>query len=319
MAKSSAALDDETARPRAAAARETVLACPACGTRTSHRFLYAKNRCDIFQCAACGLGRAQAPAFDPAAYYTQGYFSGDHADGYPDYLGAEPVLRREFARTVAFIRRYRGAGKLLEVGCAYGFFLQEAKRYFTVRGIELADDAAAYCRRQGHAGETGSAETIGRTGDGPFEAIVLLDVIEHLPDPPAAMAALARALAPGGVILLTTGDFASLAARAFGSAWRLMTPPQHLWFFTPCSMEHLAAGAGLEIASLDHPGKIVPLSLVAYHLGRMAGVRVRLPAGRIGLPINLFDAMRVVLRRKQGSGIRDQGSEITKRNLIADP
>jgi len=298
MAKGSAALDAETARPRATAARETVLACPACGTRTSHRFLYTKNRCDIFQCAACGLGRAQAPAFDPAAYYTQGYFSGDHADGYADYLGAEPVLRREFARTVAFIRRYRGAGKLLEVGCAYGFFLQEAKRYFTVRGIELADDAAAYCRRQGLAVETGSAETIGRTGDGPFEAIVLLDVIEHLPDPPAAMAALARALAPGGVILLTTGDFASLAARAFGSAWRLMTPPQHLWFFTPRSMERLAAGAGLEIASLDHPGKIVPLSLVAYHLGRMAGVRVRLPAGRIGLPINLFDAMRVVLRRK---------------------
>jgi SAM-dependent methyltransferase len=297
MAKSSAAIDEETARPRATAARETVLACPACGTRTSHRFLYTKNRCDIFQCAACGLGRAQAPAFDPTAYYTQGYFSGDHADGYADYLGAEPVLRREFARTVAFIRRYRGAGKLLEVGCAYGFFLQEAKRYFTVRGIELADDAAAYCRRQGLAVETGTTDEVSSSG-GPFDVIVLLDVIEHLPDPRATMATLGRALGPDGVVVLTTGDFASLAARALGSAWRLMTPPQHLWFFTPRSMERLAAGAGLEIASLDHPWKIVPLSLVAYHLGRMAGVRVKLPATRVGLPINLFDAMRVVLRRK---------------------
>ena len=297
MAKSSAALDDETARPRATAARETVLACPACGTRTNHRFLYAKNRCDIFQCAACGLGRAQAPAFDPAAYYTQGYFSGDHADGYADYLGAEPVLRREFARTVAFLRRYRGTGKLLEVGCAYGFFLQEAKRYFTVSGIELADDAAAYCRHHGLAVETGTAETVERSGGGPFDAIVLLDVIEHVPDPHATIAALARALAPGGIILLTTGDFASLAARALGSAWRLMTPPQHLWFFTPRSMERLAAGAGLEVASRDHPWKIVPLALVAYHLGRMAGVRVKLPASHVGLPITLFDAMRVVLRK----------------------
>jgi len=297
MAKSSAALEEQPARPRATAAHETLLACPACGTRTAHRFLYAKNRCDILQCAACGLGRAQAPAFDPATYYTQGYFSGDHADGYADYLGAEPVLRREFARTLAFIRRYRGTGKLLEVGCAYGFFLQEAKRYFSVRGIELADDAAAYCRRHGLAVETGTVDEVER-GGGPFDVIVLLDVIEHLPDPRATIAALARALAPGGVILLTTGDFASLAARAFGSAWRLMTPPQHLWFFTSRSMERLAAGAGLEIASLDHPGKIVPLALVAYHLGRMAGVRVKLPASRIGLPINLFDAMRVVLRGK---------------------
>jgi SAM-dependent methyltransferase len=297
MAKSPAALDDETARTRATAARETLLACPACGTRTAHRFLYAKDRCDIFQCAACGLGRAQAPAFNPAAYYTQGYFSGGHADGYADYLGAEPVLRREFARTVDFIRRFRRAGRLLEIGCAYGFFLQEAKRYFTVAGIELAEDAAAYCRRRGLAVDTGTADDVERSG-GPFDVIALLDVIEHLPDPYATIASLTRALAPGGVIVLTTGDFASLAARALGAAWRLMTPPQHLWFFTPRSMERLAAGAGLEIASLDYPWKIVPLSLVAYRLGRMAGVRVKLPASRVGLPINLFDAMRVVLRRK---------------------
>jgi len=296
MAKSSAALEDQPARPRATAARETLLACPACGAPTTHGFLYAKNGCEIFQCAACGLGRAQAPAFDPAAYYTQGYFSGDHADGYADYLGAEPVLRREFARTVDFIRRFRRGGKLLEIGCAYGFFLQEAKRHFTVCGIELAEDAAAYCRRQGLAVEAGTADDAERSG-GPFDVIVLLDVIEHLPDPRATMTPLARALAPGGVIVLTTGDFASLAARALRSGWRLMTPPQHLWFFTAASMARLAAGAGLEIACLDRPWKIVPLSLVAYHLGRMAGVRVKLPASRVGLPINLFDAMRVVLRK----------------------
>jgi SAM-dependent methyltransferase len=298
MAKSSGATN-EAARLRATAARESMLACPACGACTAHQFLYVKNRCDILQCATCGLGRAQAPAFDPAAYYTGGYFSGDHADGYSDYLGAETVLRREFARTVAFIRRYRRSGKLLEVGCAYGFFLQEAKRYFAVAGIELAADAAAYCRQQGLAVETVTADEVGRRS-GAFDVIVLLDVIEHLPDPLATLAQLSRRLAPDGVIVLTTGDFGSLAAHALGSAWRLMTPPQHLWFFTRRSMEGLAAGAGLNVVAVDHPWKIVPLSLVAYHLGRMAGVRVKLPAGRIGLPINLFDAMRVVLRRKGG-------------------
>jgi SAM-dependent methyltransferase len=296
MGKGSAALD--LARPRATTARECVLDCPACGMRTTQRFLYAKNRCEIFQCVRCRLGRTQTPAFDPAGYYTQGYFSGDHADGYADYLGSEPVLQREFARTVDFIRRYRRSGKLVEVGCAYGFFLQQAKRYFTVSGIELADHAAAYCRRHGLAVETGTAETIARAEGGPFDVIVLLDVIEHLPDPRAIMTAFARALAPGGVIVLTTGDFGSLPARAAGSAWRLMTPPQHLWFFTRESMQRLAAGAGLVIASLDHPWKFVPLALVAYHLGRMAGLRMKLPASRIGLPINLFDAMRIVLRRK---------------------
>jgi hypothetical protein len=103
------------------------LECPACLTRTEHRLLYTKNGCDILRCAACGLGRAQANDFDPGAYYTEDYFSGGQADGYADYRGAEPVLRREFANTVEFIRQFRDGGRLLDVGCAYGFFLQEAR------------------------------------------------------------------------------------------------------------------------------------------------------------------------------------------------
>ena len=47
--------------------------------------------------------------FDPTTYYTADYFSGGHADGYSDYLGAEAVLRREFAGTVDFIRAFAQA------------------------------------------------------------------------------------------------------------------------------------------------------------------------------------------------------------------
>src|SRR5947208_11856372 len=117
--------------------------CPACGGATPHAFRFRRNGCDVIQCRACGLGRAQTSTFDPAAYYTEDYFSGRRADGYSDYLGAEPVLRREFARSVDFIRRYRSAGKLLELGCAYGFFLKEAAGYFDVAGIDLAPGAPA--------------------------------------------------------------------------------------------------------------------------------------------------------------------------------
>src|SRR5262249_44475032 len=93
--------------------------CPACGRKTAQRHLYCKNGCDILQCEACGLGRTVPIAdFDPSAYYTGGYFSGEHADGYADYSGAEPVLRREFVRTVEFIRTLVPRGRLLELGCA---------------------------------------------------------------------------------------------------------------------------------------------------------------------------------------------------------
>ena len=123
--------------------------CPACGRDTDRAFRFRVNGSDIFQCRECGLGSAETSAFDPATYYTEGYFSGRRADGYSDYLGAEPVLRREFARSVDFIRRYRDRGKLLELGCAYGFFLMEAARYFDVAGIELSAEAAVHGRRAG--------------------------------------------------------------------------------------------------------------------------------------------------------------------------
>jgi SAM-dependent methyltransferase len=277
---------------------ELARACPACGRTTDHQLRFRINRCDILQCSNCGLGRAETAGFDPATYYTGDYFSGRHADGYADYLGAEPVLRREFARSVDFIRRFRSGGKLLELGCAYGFFLKEAARHFEVAGIELAADAVEHGRRAGLTVLQGTADEAKLRQIGPVDVIVLFDVIEHLPDPRETLALCRRQLNPGGIIVITTGDFGSLAAKLAGTRWRLMTPPQHLWFFTRQSMHRLASGLGLAVEHLDHPWKIVPLSLIVFQLRRMLGLRTAPVAGDsgIGVPVNLFDAMRVVLR-----------------------
>jgi SAM-dependent methyltransferase len=279
--------------------QRTPVPCPACGRATPQRLLYTKNQCDIVRCEECGLGRTEVTNFDAAAYYTGGYFSGEQADGYADYRGAEPVLRREFARMVAFIRRHRDGGRLLDVGCAYGFFLQEAKPCFDVVGIELAEDAAAFARSTGLNVVSGIADEATLRSLGSMDVIVLLDVIEHLPDPGATLRLCAEHLRAGGIVVLTTGDFASLYARLAGTHWRLMTPPQHLWFFTPDSMRRLANAAALTVESLDHPWKLVPLSLITFQLRRMLGLASKSPNGasRIGLPVNLFDAMRVVLRK----------------------
>jgi SAM-dependent methyltransferase len=288
--------------PSQAAARdaeEVARACPACNRTCGHVLRFRRNGCDILQCKACGLGRAEASNFDPATYYNADYFSGGHTDGYTDYRGAEPVLRREFARTVDFIRRHCAGGKLLELGCAYGFFLQEARQYFEVAGIELAADAAEHCRLAGLNVLQGIADEANLSRIGRVDVIVLLDVIEHLPDPRETLALCVRHLNPGGIIVMTTGDFASLFARLAGRNWRLMTPPQHLWYFTPDSMRRLSAVLGLSVVSLDHPAKTVPASLILFQLRRMLGIRQSsVSAGsRVGVPVNLFDAMRVVLRK----------------------
>lgn len=275
------------------------LFCPACGQATAQRYLYSKNGCDILQCSECGLGRAHARGFDPEAYYTAEYFSGGKPDGYANYLSTESVLRLEFACTVDFIRKHCSSGRLLELGCAYGFFLLEARRFFDVTGIEISEAAAAYCRERDLRVFNGVVDERNFSKIGMMDVIVLLDVVEHLPNPCETLALCARHLTPGGRILITTGDFASRYARLSGKRWRLMTPPQHLWYFTRESIRQMSHPLGLSIESYDHPWKMVPISLISFQFRRMLGISPsrHKPGVAWGLPVNLFDAMRIMLRK----------------------
>jgi hypothetical protein len=78
-----------------------------------------------------------------------------------------------------------------------------------------------------------------------------------------------------------------------------MTPPQHLWYFTKESLRRFSRQFGLAMEHFDHPSKRVPLSLIVFQLQRMLGVRGSSisVASRVAIPLNLFDAMRVVLRK----------------------
>jgi SAM-dependent methyltransferase len=234
--------------------------------------------------------------FDLEEYYSKSYFSGDVDDGYADYIGSEEVLRLEFRRTVVHqLAHARSKGTLLEFGCAYGFFLLEAAPFFKrVEGIELCEDAVRFCQSRGLSVARGVVDAASLKG--PYDAAVGLDVIEHIPSPHEAVKLISGRLNPGGMLLLTTGDWGSLLARAMGANWRLMTPPQHLSFFTPKSMRLMLEAAGLRVVEISHPWKRVPLSLFVYQLQRLAGLKPRLfPAlNKWGIPMNLWDAMRVI-------------------------
>jgi hypothetical protein len=104
------------------------------------------------------------------------------------------------------------------------------------------------------------------------------------------------------IVKLTTGDFGSLYARCAGRRWRLMTPPQHLWFFTIEALTRLGGRFGLRPIEICHPWKIVPISLALYQIARIAGrsAPLHLPArlSNLSFPINLFDALRVTWRKE---------------------
>ena len=276
--------------------------CPVCGDRRDGTQVFVRDNFPILRCSSCGVGKTQLPEeFLPEGIYTEGYFQGGQADGYSDYVGSEDVLRAEFRTIVEDLRRAGcGSGKLLEVGCAYGFFLAEAKSYFEVHGIEVSDSAVRFCRARGLDVEQGelTEEYIARRG--PFDAVVMLDVVEHLMEPDKVMELLWRAMKPGGKLLLSTGDWESGLSRIMRRNWRLMTPPQHVFFFSPRTMSAMLTRVGFAVIECCKPWKTVPFGLVVYQLGRILGMSKppRLKGVHFGLPINLFDAFRMVAVRR---------------------
>lgn len=274
-----------------------------CGAASSRPVVMTKDGFDITKCASCGVGRVQVSNFDPEKWYTEDYFTGRVDGTYLDYVGSQATLRSEFRGQLDFLKSHMPkGGKLLEVGCAYGFFLQEAKSHFDVYGFEVAHAAVEYCHRTGLQNvQQGIVADEFLERHGPFEAIVLLDVIEHIDDVEDTMAMLASHLAPEGVILVTTGDWGSLPARITGAKWRLMTPPLHLWFFTEKGLTEMFRHMGLKTEHTSHPWKLVPVELILSQAFSMLSLKwkPRLPSAvkNAGLPANMFDAMRMLFRK----------------------
>lgn len=280
------------------------MSCAACGAPSLRPHLAAAGFA-IERCPSCGHGQVADPPSDPTALYDEGYFEGGHVDGYASYGATEPVLRAEFRRTLARLARHAPSGRLVEIGCAYGVLLDEARARWDVFGVEVSEAAAARARARGLDVVTGEPTAELLRERGPFDAAVMLDVIEHLAAPERALYALAGATRPGAALVVTTGDFGSIPARALGARWRLLTPPQHLHFFTRRSLEALLWRTGFEVVEAEHPSKRVPVQLAVYQLARAAGpaaravarVAARVPAS-LGAPVNLFDALRVVAKRR---------------------
>lgn len=97
------------------------------------------------------------------------------------------------------------SGRLLDIGCAGGVFLDEARnRGFDVFGIELNSSIAAYARSTYHVEVLATRlEDVGANQwSHHFDVVTLLDCLEHVPQPLAAMKKIAQWLRPGGFVFI---------------------------------------------------------------------------------------------------------------------
>jgi hypothetical protein len=141
--------------------------CELCGHDTEQRALYSIRGCVIYRCEACGLGStALPPQLNVLDIYDESYFFGGQSDGYGDYLSSEVVLRREFKSSIARLRQHAVAGgRLLEVGCAYGFFPGRGLFVLRVRRHRSLNVGGRIWQADGFRHPAGRADA--RIGQGP--------------------------------------------------------------------------------------------------------------------------------------------------------
>lgn len=240
----------------------------------------------------------------PAAqkFYGENYFTGGD---YQDYQSSEPIIKRNFARFIERLRRVQPSGKMLELGCAYGYFLEMARSDWEVTGIDISEPATSACadRFPGsvYCGDLLTAE-LPRSH---YDWVVAWDTIEHLDKPREYMARCLELLRPGGYLALTTGDVSSWSARLFGRRWRLLTPPSHLTFFSRTGMRKLLRMAGFTQICFDTVGYDRSLAFSVFRLlgeDVYGAIRHRYPRIDRFLQsqsyyVNLRDIMFVVAQR----------------------
>lgn len=233
--------------------------CPVCGSDKASS-LFPKDGFEIVSCTQCGavyVGKDPA-AIDFDALYGEAYYNGGSEAVFADYVGEEGVRRAQARRRLWTLRtlppRVPRNGRLLDVGCAAGFFLAEARAHYDVQGVELSTWSSAFARdKLGLPVITGTLEQAA-FGTDCFDVITLWDVIEHVPEPVPLLTEAARVLRPDGRLVLTTGDWGSAYARKTGANWHLMTPPWHLTMFSRDTLAHAAARAGLRVVAWRSEG-----------------------------------------------------------------
>jgi SAM-dependent methyltransferase len=229
---------------------------------------------DVARCTRCG--HMQLERLPREADLAEAYAEAESAD----YI-EEEVGQRATARAVlSAVEEHVSPGALLDLGCWVGFLLDEARlRGWDGIGVEPSGFASAFARERLGLNVLTADLFTDRLRERSFRAVFMGDVIEHLPDPRAALRRVGELLEPGGVAALALPDAGSRVARLLGARWWSVIPT-HVQFFTRDSMLALLDAEGFRPLTVRTSPKTFT---VRYYLGRIDGYRAG--AGRAAVRI----------------------------------
>ncbi len=197
----------------------------------------------IDACADCGAGTTvpQPSPEELSRCYeaTYGYSTHD-------------LIEAEKRRRSAWLLRWSGvsSGSVLDVGCMFGFLLDEAKALgMATHGIELSPGAAKVAAAKGHDVFTGSIEAYAEAHPAlTFDAVFAQHVLEHIADPRSFLETARRLLRPGGQLVIAVPNFEARLRHLVPHAWGWYQVPVHLHHYSARALDRLLGDAGFNVA-----------------------------------------------------------------------
>jgi 2-polyprenyl-3-methyl-5-hydroxy-6-metoxy-1,4-benzoquinol methylase len=283
--------------------------CPVCGS--VHVVPYTKaGPLGLERCAECSLVfyPVEPMVADMEQHYSAAYFDGGTLE-YTDYIGDEDAHRVQARRYLREIAKYvQLPCSILDIGCAAGFFLDEARRLgCEVMGCDVSEYANKYAREvlslEVVHGDFGATRLL-RSG---FDVITAFNSFEHLPAPTTVANRLHALLRPGGVAVIETWDYQSLIARLLGPRWHQWNPPYIPYYFTRRTFTRLLPPPAWTMLRYKPSSKLISVSqgmgvlaspntspLIKRAVSGLAESRF----GSVYVPYALGDLVLTVLRRE---------------------
>ena len=261
----------------------------------------------LLRCAACrfawvrqGVGRT---ATGESIYESDEpiFFTDIQSDYYRDEATVDAARAK-----LQWVSRFVPPGSaILDVGANLGHFIQQAQQQYTAVGIEPSAAVVAWGREHLNVClEQGSIERDNPTYVGRFGAVTMFDVIEHLPDPRAALRRSRRYLTSEGHLFITTPDASAPVARLLGSHWYYVDLLEHISLFTTANLARLLRECGFRVIERRTFGRRYRLSYIERRLRGLSRDSLLLRTAHIAaLPLRLAREARVTLNLGDVAGI----------------
>lgn len=288
--------------------------CIVCGS-DRRELLFKREPFRAVKCTDCKLVYSLPQNTESLErIYDERYYHSENPHlGYSNYEGYERLLKKTFSLRLAEVEKRVEKGRILDVGCAMGFFLEVAgERGWDAYGVEVSPYAAGYAKSRGLSAFQGELSGVDFPLDF-FRAVTIWDLFEGLADPLSTLTSARDFLRADGMLVIGTPNVESLAPRLLGKNWAHFKPSENRFYYSPQTIARMLTKAGFRViaVSAGEGGQFCDLRFVSQKLKSISPAASRAigflsgkyPFSELSFYVNTRDRMVVyALKDNQGEG-----------------